>query len=257
MKRKLSIAIAFLGDPLTVILDEPTSAIDPFSRRAIWDIILLYKTKSTILISTHYMQEADILGDRIAVINQGQLICCGSTMYLKATYGAGSCITLAHKKAVDANRLSEKVSSIVNVNVVSSNTTETKLAIPERRVSAALMAKLAKYIESHQQDYGITSFGISDSTMEQVFFAVTEDKSDGDDTMKDTSTDTAQKLQRVDTVNGLGLLLLQWWATWIKRFHLTRKSKLGFVFQIIMPLLFVAILFFFFNVIASFEVYCD
>jgi ATP-binding cassette subfamily A (ABC1) protein 3 len=56
MKRKLSITIAFLGDPTTIILDEPTSAIDPFSRRAIWDVVLRYRAKSTVVISTHYMQ---------------------------------------------------------------------------------------------------------------------------------------------------------------------------------------------------------
>lgn len=77
MKRKLSIAIAFLGQPTTVILDEPTSAIDPFSRRTIWDLILYYRKKSTIIISTHYMQEADILGDRIAIINHGLLQAAG------------------------------------------------------------------------------------------------------------------------------------------------------------------------------------
>ncbi|VDO38861.1 unnamed protein product [Haemonchus placei] len=59
----------FLGSK-TVILDEPTAGIDPFARRAIWDLILKYKEGRTVIIATHYMEEADILGDRIAILSE-------------------------------------------------------------------------------------------------------------------------------------------------------------------------------------------
>lgn len=60
MKRKLSVAIAFIGDSKVVILDEPTAGVDPYTRRAIWDLILKYKKNRTILLSTHHMDEADV-----------------------------------------------------------------------------------------------------------------------------------------------------------------------------------------------------
>uniref|UniRef100_A0A023GFR6 Putative atp-binding cassette subfamily protein a abc1 member 2 n=1 Tax=Amblyomma triste TaxID=251400 RepID=A0A023GFR6_AMBTT len=85
MKRKLSVAIAFVGGSRVVILDEPTAGVDPYSRRAIWDLILKYKKERTILLSTHHMDEADVLGDRIAVISHGQLRCCGTSLFLKTT----------------------------------------------------------------------------------------------------------------------------------------------------------------------------
>ncbi|OBS79298.1 hypothetical protein A6R68_18313, partial [Neotoma lepida] len=67
MRRKLSIIMALTGGSKVVILDEPSSGMDPVSRRATWDILQHYKHNRTILLTTHYMDEADILGDRIAI----------------------------------------------------------------------------------------------------------------------------------------------------------------------------------------------
>eukprot|EP00061_Rhincodon_typus_P010132 g34184.t1 len=98
MKRKLSVAIAFVGGSKAVILDEPTAGVDPYARRAIWDLILKYKQGRTILLSTHYMDEADLLGDRIAIISHGKLKCCGSPLFLKSTYGDGYKLTVVKKQ---------------------------------------------------------------------------------------------------------------------------------------------------------------
>ncbi|CAF5199946.1 unnamed protein product, partial [Rotaria magnacalcarata] len=89
MKRKLSIAIAFIGNSTIVILDEPTAGVDPFARRAIWDLILKYKPGRTIVLSTHHLDEADLLCDRLAIISSGELQCVGTTMHLKHKYGEG------------------------------------------------------------------------------------------------------------------------------------------------------------------------
>uniref|UniRef100_A0A672YZW3 ATPase AAA-type core domain-containing protein n=1 Tax=Sphaeramia orbicularis TaxID=375764 RepID=A0A672YZW3_9TELE len=80
MQRKLSVAMAFVGGSKVVILDEPTSGVDPYSRRSIWDLLLKYRT---VILSTHHMDEADLLSDRIAIISKGQLHCCGSPLFLK------------------------------------------------------------------------------------------------------------------------------------------------------------------------------
>uniref|UniRef100_A0A3B5LNX3 ABC transporter domain-containing protein n=1 Tax=Xiphophorus couchianus TaxID=32473 RepID=A0A3B5LNX3_9TELE len=99
MKRKLSVAIAFVGGSRAVILDEPTAGVDPYARRAIWDLILKYKQGRTILLSTHHMDEADLLGDRIAIILHGKLKCCGTPLFLKSTYGDGYKLTLVKKQS--------------------------------------------------------------------------------------------------------------------------------------------------------------
>ena len=121
-----------------IVLDEPTAGVDPYSRRAIWDllikyklshtiiltiitvtiillliiIIIRYKLGRTIILTTHFMDEADLLGDRIAIINCGKyvfltfpstlvlilslsrLVCCGSSLFLKSLYGTGYYLTL-------------------------------------------------------------------------------------------------------------------------------------------------------------------
>jgi len=94
MKRKLSIATAFVGQSKVVVLDEPTAGVDPYARRAIWDVLLKYKKERTIIMSTHFMDEADLLGDRIAIINEGKLVCVGSSIFLRSAYGNGYYLTL-------------------------------------------------------------------------------------------------------------------------------------------------------------------
>ncbi|XP_076353530.1 phospholipid-transporting ATPase ABCA1-like isoform X1 [Tachypleus tridentatus] len=94
MQRKLSIAVAFVGGSRTVILDEPTAGVDPYARRSIWEMLLKYKTGRTIILTTHHMDEADLLGDRIAVISQGKLRCSGSSLFLKTRFGSGYYLTL-------------------------------------------------------------------------------------------------------------------------------------------------------------------
>lgn len=94
MKRKLSVAIAFCGGSKVVMLDEPTSGMDPFSRRFTWNVIRHYRKDRIIVLTTHFMDEADILGDRIAIMAEGQLRCVGSSLFLKKTYGVGYQLTI-------------------------------------------------------------------------------------------------------------------------------------------------------------------
>ena len=77
-KRKLSVALALIGDPKIVCLDEPTSGMDPLSRRQLWDVLQSKRPGRVMLFTTHQMDEADILADRKAVLSNGQLQCTPS-----------------------------------------------------------------------------------------------------------------------------------------------------------------------------------
>ncbi len=98
MKRRLSMAIAFIGDPRIVFLDEPTTGMDPKNRRYIWELIQKMKKGRVVILTTHAMEEADILSDRIAVISQGSLRCVGTSLYLKNKYGDGYRLSLVVEK---------------------------------------------------------------------------------------------------------------------------------------------------------------
>lgn len=78
-----------MGNSKLVLLDEPTSGMDPTARRAIWDMLKKYKEDRIIILTTHYMDEADVLGDRIAIMSQGKIKCCGSSLFLKNKFGVG------------------------------------------------------------------------------------------------------------------------------------------------------------------------
>jgi ABC-2 type transport system ATP-binding protein len=85
MKRRLSLALALIHDPQIAFLDEPTVALDPQSRRAVWDFIRDQKNKGkTIILTTHYMEEAEELCDRVGIIDQGKLIALGTPKELIA-----------------------------------------------------------------------------------------------------------------------------------------------------------------------------
>jgi len=98
MKRRLSMAIAFIGDPKIVFLDEPTTGMDPKNRRYIWELIQKMKEGRVVILTTHAMEEADILSDRIAVISEGSLRCVGTGLYLKNRYGDGYRLTVVVAK---------------------------------------------------------------------------------------------------------------------------------------------------------------
>ena len=98
-KRRLSVAMAFAGRSKVIILDEPTSGMDTSARRYIWELLKSYKTDRIILLTTHFMDEADYLGDRIGIMAGGRLICCGSGHYLKNKFGVGYNITFVKKES--------------------------------------------------------------------------------------------------------------------------------------------------------------
>jgi len=70
-----------------VLLDEPTSGMDPEARHQTWDILQSQRAGRTIILSTHFMDEADLIGDRIVILADGKLQCCGTSMFLKNIYG--------------------------------------------------------------------------------------------------------------------------------------------------------------------------
>jgi len=103
MAQRLMVARAILHRPATIFLDEPTAGLDPQSRLALWEVLgELHAEGQTILLTTHYMEEADQLCDRLAIIDHGRLLALGSPEELKATTGADTIVTVvARPDALD------------------------------------------------------------------------------------------------------------------------------------------------------------
>ena len=93
-KRRVSIGIALIGDSKLIILDEPTSAMDPLGKHQIWDLLKGMKQDRTILLTTHLMDEADALADRCAIMAHGTIRCVGTPAFLKMKLGLGYKLTM-------------------------------------------------------------------------------------------------------------------------------------------------------------------
>jgi ABC-type multidrug transport system ATPase subunit len=91
MKRRLSIAISLVANPKIVFLDEPTTGLDPETRRQLWNILQDCKNdkRRAIILTTHSMEEADVLCNRIGIVSDGILKCIGTQHRLKTLYGGG------------------------------------------------------------------------------------------------------------------------------------------------------------------------
>ncbi|XP_077175432.1 glucosylceramide transporter ABCA12 isoform X2 [Paroedura picta] len=267
MKRKLSISIALLGGSKVVILDEPTTGVDPCSRRGIWEIISKNRKGRTIILSTHHLDEAEVLSDRIAFLENGGLKCCGSPFYLKETFGSGYHLTLTKKKSPALNVAEECDTSAVTTMIQSHLPAaylkediggELVYVLPpfNSKVSSAYQS-LLKSLDNGASDLHIGCYGISDSTVEEVFLNLTKDLSqseqadselpqelpgctlENDETSNSFTERDDQALVKSQKRNNFYLSLRKSAALFVKRFHHTRRNVKGFIAQVILPVLFV------------------
>lgn len=166
MKRRLAVAAALLNDPQLLLLDEPTTGLDPQVRRALWDAIeALKKEERSILLTTHYMDEADILSDKVAVIDKGRIIALDTPKALKDSLGEStielSC-NLTKGEFLENAKKVLKPSTIVSLeNGYRVLTREPDKVLPE------IVALGTKY------EIGLLGVKISVPTLEDVFIKLT------------------------------------------------------------------------------------
>jgi ABC-type multidrug transport system ATPase subunit len=178
MKRRLNVAISLLGDARVVFLDEPTSGLDPVSRRGLWNLLKQKKEGRTIILTTHFMEEADILGDRIAIMANGKVKCCGSPLFLKNRFGIGYYLTIAkNETARDDKAIEDIVQGIISDATVASETdNEIVMLLPLHTVK--LFPTLLRRIEeeiNQNKTLGIEGYGISMTSLEDVFLKITHE----------------------------------------------------------------------------------
>uniref|UniRef100_A0A9J7Y6D6 P-type phospholipid transporter n=1 Tax=Cyprinus carpio carpio TaxID=630221 RepID=A0A9J7Y6D6_CYPCA len=287
MQRKLSVAMAFVGGSKVVILDEPTSGVDPYSRRSIWDLLLKYRTGRTVILSTHHMDEADLLSDRVAIISKGKLHCSGSPLFLKNCFGVGFYLTLVRRmkdqrkkecsctcstctrykeeshalqpeRILDGNV--ESITTLIHHHVPEAKLIEMigqemTYLLPNKGFKYRAYASLFRELEETLGDMGLSSFGISDTSLEEIFLKVTADGEAANSSVTPgeypditfyangvnplESDNNAGRASR--QVKGFSLVLKQFHALLVKRFHHAARSHKDFLAQIVLPASFVLI----------------
>jgi ABC-2 type transport system ATP-binding protein len=166
-KQRLSLACALVGDPELLFLDEPTTGLDPQSRRQAWEIVEGYKARArTVLLTTHYMEEAARLCDRVAIVDHGRVIALGTPKELVASLGAEHVVEFAveERERVDQDALAK----LPSVEGVAPDGALWRLTVREvhRTVPALLAALTAKGLEpSHLTTHH--------ATLEDVFVSLT------------------------------------------------------------------------------------
>ena len=167
MKRRLALARALLHDPQLIYLDEPTLGVDVQSRRAIWDYILLQREQGkTVLITTNYLEEAQALCDRLAIIDHGKLIAVDTPAHLQQEYG-GSVIEVETAKPSHA---ADKIRALSGVKEVSQDADiPTQLTITTQGVNNVV----AEVINILSQENEIKAINIREPNLNEIFLRLT------------------------------------------------------------------------------------
>ncbi|KAJ2992469.1 hypothetical protein HDV02_003053 [Globomyces sp. JEL0801] len=177
-RRKLSLSIAFMGDSKFVFLDEMSAGVDPLSRRAMWKIVSENRAGRTIIMTTHFMDEAEILGDNVVILSTGKVCGVGSPLYLKEKVGKGFDIAIV--QSPDArNDIKESASWWLQilrkhspqVALLECHENEAVFQVPNS--DKKHLSLLFKEIEKHRSQLGIKSYGFSGTSFHDVFHAIT------------------------------------------------------------------------------------
>ncbi|XP_049848739.1 uncharacterized protein LOC126316685 [Schistocerca gregaria] len=189
MRRRLSVAISLIGDSKIVYLDEPTTGMDPISRQQVWKLINKVRDKRIILLTTHSMEEAEILSDRIAIMRRGRLATAGTELSLKKKYDNAYILTVISRKdtiektedavAEWANMCRSKAEGGEKCKRDSARLLSRKGVILRYRVSATYedeLPLLFEALEELKRQSLITDVQVHMTTLENVFLDVAREK---------------------------------------------------------------------------------
>ena len=181
MKRRLNVAMAMIGDPRVVLLDEPTSGMDPTSRHQVWEYLEKKKQGRVIVLCTHFMDEADFLGDRIVIMSHGKLQVAGSSLFLKNRYGLGYHFEIAKNADADDQKILSQIRTFIKeAKIEETNHTSCQIIVP--RESSEHFADVLELLESKKDELHISSSGVAATSLEEVFLNLASEAEMGVDT---------------------------------------------------------------------------
>ena len=162
MKRRLSIMMALVHNPEILFLDEPTLGLDPQARRIMWEYIARLKEDKTILLTTHYMDEADFLADRISIVDKGKIVALGTSAELKTS------MLEKHTMIIYAQNLTQKVIKEMRARYAEVEITNGTITISAQKLDFKEIVDLL-----HTSGATVRSAYIKEPTLEDVFLHIT------------------------------------------------------------------------------------
>lgn len=169
MKRRLSVAISLIGDPKVVYMDEPSTGLDPASRNNLWNVVKRAKQNRAIILTTHSMEEAEHLCDRLGIFVDGSLQCIGNPKELKGRYGGSYVFTMttSSNHEVEVENLVKHLSPSANRIYHISGTQKFELPKQDVRIADVFQA-----VEKAKSKFTVHAWGLADTTLEDVFIKV-------------------------------------------------------------------------------------
>lgn len=177
MKRKLSVAIALIGNSQVIFLDECTAGMDPLSRRKIWNLLEEKKKNRTIILTTHFMEEADILGDRIAIMSKGKLKVLGTSVELKNEFGVGyHFVFVKNENCESSDEIQDLMKKYFNddFQLIEEDKDEISFQVPTQCLD--IFSDFFSELDENLSDLHLRSYGIYTTTLEEVFLKIAEEE---------------------------------------------------------------------------------
>ncbi|KAK5968098.1 hypothetical protein GCK32_006846, partial [Trichostrongylus colubriformis] len=241
-KRKLCVSMALIGGSTLILLDEPTAGMDPQARRDVEALLESVKGDRTVLLTTHYMDEAELLGDRIAIMVAGRVYCCGTPQFLKERFGGGYIMTIVAAEKAKVGDVAETLADLAGKYVQGAERgpvhgKQFEITLPKEREKD--FPQLFEHLEKSKDALQISSFGLSLNTLEQVFLKVAE-SADPAASMLDLNErinrhkELIQALQ-VDRLEGSTLIFAQLCALITKRIIYYVRNRSQLIVQVLIP----------------------
>ncbi|RKO84169.1 P-loop containing nucleoside triphosphate hydrolase protein [Blyttiomyces helicus] len=179
-KRKTSVGIAVVGKPPCLMLDEPSTGMDPASKRSMWDVISALRKDHAIILTTHSMEEASSICNRIGIMTLGQLRCLGSIQHLRDRYGAG--YQLEIQTRTDDTNLARRfvAQAFPGAVLLEYQRRHLRFSFPPHSVKS--IADVFEIIEANRYAAGIDDYSLGQTSLEQVFLSFARDAENQADT---------------------------------------------------------------------------
>ena len=244
-KRKLCIALALIGDSKIILLDEPTSGMDVLARRSLWEFLKNYRKNKIILLTTHFLDEAEYLGDRIGIMSEGHFLCSGTSSYLKSKYPCGFNINLLiNPTKFNENYKQECYQGILEyapkaeIRVASKGIFSINIQSDNNNI-----AQIFHYIEQNKEKYGIEDYTVGSTSLEDVFLKINNRANLND--LKYTNEEKGDEpfKNMIPLVKGF---IEQLKTHIVRNFYPFMRNKTLFFFELLAGLGFVYIFIFFF-----------
>ncbi|KAH8387873.1 hypothetical protein KR093_009980 [Drosophila rubida] len=256
MQRKVCLCCALCGGSKVVFCDEPSSGLDPAARRQLWELLEKEKLGRTVLLTTHFMDEADFLGDRIAIMCDGELKCYGTSFFLKKHYGSGYTLICEKGDGCVVDDVTALLALYIpDIEVKDNIGSELSYTLADQYSDR--FEKMLGALEDRSKELHLNGYGVGITSMEEVFMKVgaetnarpEEDRVAGGglatkqeypprrDDDKEARPCKQYLTQSGNRATGMRLWRSQWRAMFLKKIVYTWRSKILFFVQNLLPVL--------------------